>query len=41
MSKVPTIVVSIYLALVLLASLPIFTGSDPLSGIFAVILTSP
>lgn len=32
---------SIYLVLVLLGLIPIFTGDDPLSGIFAILLTQP
>lgn len=32
---------SIYLVLVLLGIIPIFTGDDPLSGIFAILLTQP
>ena len=41
MRNLPLILTIIYLILVLLAIVPIFTGDDPLSGIFAVILTTP
>jgi len=39
--RLPTIITAIYLVLVLLLIIPIFTGDDPLSGIFAVVLTQP
>lgn len=39
--SLPTIVTTIYLVLVLLSIIPIFTGNDPLSGIFAVALAQP
>lgn len=39
--RLPTIITAIYLVLVLLSIIPIFTGADPLSGIFAVVLTQP
>jgi len=39
--KTPIIVVAIYLILVLVAIIPIFTGDDPLSGILAIVLTVP
>ena len=39
--RIPTIVATIYLVLVLLAIIPIFTGNGPLSGIFAVVLIMP
>jgi hypothetical protein len=39
--KLPTILTVVYLILVLLAIVPIFTGDDALSGIFAVVLTVP
>lgn len=39
--RLPTIVTTIYLVLVLLSIIPIFTGDDPLSGVFAVLLTQP
>ena len=39
--KLPIILTVIYLVLVLLSIIPIFTGADPLSGIFAVVLTVP
>jgi hypothetical protein len=41
MRRLPTILTTLYLILVLLAVVPIFTGDDPLSGIFAVLLTAP
>ena len=39
--KIPIIVTAIYLILVVLAIIPIFIGDDPLSGIFAIVLTEP
>jgi hypothetical protein len=39
--KLPTILTAIYLILVVLSIIPIFTGDDALSGIFAVTLTLP
>ena len=39
--KLPTILTAIYLILVLLSIIPIFTGDDALSGIFAIVLTTP
>lgn len=39
--KLPTILTVIYLLLVFLAIIPIFTGDDALSGIFAIVLTIP
>lgn len=39
--RLPAIVTTIYLVLVLLSIIPIFTGDDALSGIFAVVLTAP
>lgn len=39
--KIPTILTAIYLIVVVLAIIPIFTGDDALSGIFAVVLTAP
>ena len=39
--KLPTLLTTIYLLLVLLGLIPIFTGDDPLSGIFAILLTQP
>jgi hypothetical protein len=39
--KLPTILTAIYLILVLLSIIPIFTGDDALSGIFAIVLTVP
>ena len=39
--RLPLTVAVIYLVLVLLATIPIFTSSDALSGIFAVFLTAP
>lgn len=41
MQKLPFILTSLYVALVVLAVTPIFTGDDALSGIFAVLLTAP
>ena len=41
MRKLPTILTVIYLILVLLSIIPIFTGDDALSGIFAIVLTVP
>lgn len=41
MHKLPHILTSLYLALLVLAVIPIFTGDDALSGIFAVLLTAP
>ena len=39
--KLPVILTVIYLILVLLSIIPIFTGDDALSGIFAIVLTVP
>jgi hypothetical protein len=39
--KLPTILTAIYLILVVLSIIPIFTGDDALSGIFAIVLTLP
>jgi hypothetical protein len=39
--KLPIILTAIYLILVLLSIIPIFTGDDALSGIFAITLTLP
>jgi hypothetical protein len=39
--RLPTILTAIYLILVLLSIIPIFTGADALSGIFAILLTLP
>lgn len=41
MRKLPTILTAIYLVLVLLSIIPIFTGGDALSGILAIALTAP
>lgn len=41
MQKLPHILTSLYVALLVLAVIPIFTGHDALSGIFAVLLTAP
>lgn len=41
MKTIPTILTAIYMILVLLAVIPIFTAKDALSGIFAVALTAP
>ena len=39
--KLPTILTAVYLILVVLSIIPIFTGDDALSGIFAIALTVP
>jgi hypothetical protein len=39
--KLPIILTVIYLFLVLLSIIPIFTGDDALSGILAIVLTVP
>lgn len=39
--RLPSIVTTIYLVLVLLSIIPILTGDDPLSAVFAVLLTQP
>jgi len=39
--KLPPILTIVYLILVVLSIIPIFTGDDALSGIFAIILTVP
>lgn len=39
--KIPLILAVIYLILVIVSAIPIFTGGDSLSGVFAVILTQP
>ena len=41
MENIPIILTAIYLVLVALAIIPIFTGNDALSGILAVALTMP
>lgn len=41
MKMIPAILTAIYLILVALAVIPIFTDKDALSGIFAVVLTAP
>ena len=41
MRNLPVILTALYLILVVLGIIPIFTGDDPLSGIFAVLLTAP
>lgn len=41
MQKLPHILTSLYVALLVLAVVPVFTGDDALSGIFAVLLTAP
>ena len=41
LQKVPIILTAIYVILVLLAIIPIFTGDDALSGIFAIALAGP
>jgi len=40
-NRVPAILAGAYAVLGALSILPIFTGDDPLSGIFAVVLGSP
>ncbi|GIK43639.1 MAG: hypothetical protein BroJett011_74720 [Chloroflexota bacterium] len=39
--KLPVILTAVYLTLVLLSIIPIFTSNDALSGIFAIVLTIP
>ena len=39
--KLSIILTAIYVILVVLSIIPIFTGDDALSGIFAVVLTMP
>jgi hypothetical protein len=39
--KLPTILTAVYMILVVLSIIPIFTGNDALSGIFAIVLTIP
>ena len=41
MHKLPMILTIIYLILVVLSIIPIFTGDDALSGILAIMLTLP
>ena len=41
MRKLPMILTLVYLVLVVLSIIPIFTGSDALSGILAITLTLP
>lgn len=41
MKKIPVILTCLYLGLLILGVIPIFTGEGPLSGIFAVILAAP
>ncbi|MCB0212116.1 MAG: hypothetical protein KDJ52_22425 [Anaerolineae bacterium] len=40
-NNLPITLVIVYLVLVILSIIPIFTSDDALSGIFAVILTAP
>ena len=40
-SRIPVIAVAVYLVLVLLSIIPIFTGDDALDAIFLVMLTLP
>lgn len=40
-NRVPVILAGVYAVLGALSIVPIFTGDDPLSGIFAVLLGSP
>lgn len=39
--RIPAIITAIYLILVLFSIVPIFTGADALSSVFAVVLTAP
>jgi len=39
--KIPPVLVAVYLILVLLSTIPVFTGDDPLDAIFLVVLTLP
>ena len=39
--KIPPVLVAIYLIVVLLSAILIFTGDDPLDAIFLVVLTLP
>lgn len=41
MKRLPSILTGIYLALLILGVIPVFTGDDALSGIFAVVLAAP
>ena len=41
LGKIPVIITTIYLILVVLSIIPIFIGDDALSGIFAIVLTVP
>ena len=41
MQKLPLILTSVYVVLLVLSVIPIFIGDDALSGIFAVLLTAP
>lgn len=41
LKKIPILLVSVYLVLVLLAAIPVFSGSDPLDAIFLVLLALP
>ena len=41
MGRIPVIVVAVYLVLVFLSIVPIFTGDDALDAIFLVVLTLP
>lgn len=40
-ARIPNIITAIYVTLVLLSAIPIFTGGDALSGVFAIVLTAP
>jgi hypothetical protein len=40
-NQVPAILAGVFAALGALSLVPVFTGDDPLSGIFAVLLGSP
>ncbi len=41
MKRLPVILTSLYVALLAVAVIPIFTEDDALSGVFAVILAAP
>ncbi len=41
LNRIPTILAGLYCGLFLLSIVPIFTGEDALSGIFAVVLGLP
>lgn len=41
MKRLPIILTGLYLALLVISVIPIFTGDDALSGVFAVLLAAP